>query len=88
MAFVKKIWKNRQSEYPNRRRLTYENGDSQLVTVAREEGSIAEEGDVFSEEAMNDLEERIAGALTDIRDAFIMDGTILTIDVDKLNGVI
>lgn len=88
MAFVKKTWKNRQSEYPNRRRLTDDSGDSQVVTVAREEGSITEEGDAFNAENMNDLEKRIAEALTNIRDAFSIDGTVVTINFDKLNEVI
>ena len=88
MAFVKKTWKNRQSEFPNRRTLTDASGSSQQYTVARDEGAITEEGDAFSAENMNDLEERIAGALTAIRDAFIVENKVLTIDVDKLNGVI
>ena len=86
MTFVKKTWKNRQSEYPNRRVLTDENGDTQVVTVAREEGSITEEGDAFSAENMNDLEERIAQAITSITDAFVLDGDVMTIDLDKMNG--
>lgn len=88
MSFVKKTWKDRQSEYPNRRTLTSEDGSAQLVTVSREEGAITEEGDAFNAENMNDLEERIASALTDISEAFVMDGTVLTINVDKLNEVI
>lgn len=63
MAYKKKTWKNRQSEYPNRRRLTDEDGNSQLVTVAREEGSITEEGDAFNAENMNDLEARVSEAI-------------------------
>ena len=75
MAFTKKTWKNRQSEYPNRRRLTDEDGNSQLVTVAREEGSITEEGDAFNAENIATI-----GA------AFTLSGTTLTIDLDKLGG--
>ncbi len=59
MGFVKKIWKNRKSEYPNRRLLTKEDGSTELVTVSREEGLISEEGDPFADETMNDLENRI-----------------------------
>lgn len=88
MAFVKKTWKNRQSEYPNRRRLTDESGNSQLYMIFREEGAIAEEGDAFSAENMNDLETRVAEALTAIKEAFSIDGTVVTIDFDKLSGVI
>ena len=86
MAFTKKTWKNRQSEYPNRRRLTDENGNSQLVTVAREEGSITEEGDAFNAENMNDLEARVSEAIATIGAAFTLSGTTLTIDLDKLGG--
>lgn len=86
MAFTKKTWKNRQSEYPNRRRLTDENGNSQLVTVAREEGSITEEGDAFNAENMNGLEARVSEAIAAIGAAFTLSGTTLTIDLDKLGG--
>ena len=60
MAFSMKKWANRISEYPNRRRLTHENGESEIVTVTREEGQVSAEGDAFSEKEMNDLEQRIA----------------------------
>lgn len=43
MGFVKKVWKNRKSEYPNRRLLTKEDGSTELVTVSREEGLISDE---------------------------------------------
>ena len=66
MAFEKKTWKARKTEYPNRRMLTLEDGSTELVTVAREEGIISEEGDAFSPENMNGLEERIANEFTDI----------------------
>lgn len=69
MGFVKKTWKNRKTEYPNRRLLTKENGDTELVTVSREEGLISEEGDTFSEETMNDFEERVNDAVEEIYSA-------------------
>lgn len=59
MGFVKKVWKNRKSEYPNRRLLTKEDGSTELVTVSREEGLVSDEGDPFAEDTMNDLEDRI-----------------------------
>ena len=59
MAFVKKTWKDRIAEFPTRRRLTKEDNTSELVTVAREEGTLSQEGDAFSAENMNDLESRI-----------------------------
>ena len=61
--FTKKIWKNRLSEYPNRRKLTKENGTTELVTVARSEGTVSQEGDAFSADNMNNLEERISKAI-------------------------
>lgn len=60
MAFIKRTWKDRVSEYPNRRMLTKEDGSTELVMVSRAEGEVREEGDAFSEDNMNDLEERIA----------------------------
>lgn len=67
MAFVKKTWLNRISEYANRRVLTDVNsGTQQTVTVTRAEGVISQEGDAFSAANMNDLEERIKQAFEDI----------------------
>ena len=57
--FSLKTWVNRISEYPNRRKLTHEDGSTELVTVARAEGQISAEGNAFSAEEMNDLENRI-----------------------------
>ena len=54
-----KEWKDRESEYPTRRKLTKEDGSNELVTVERSEGSVLQEGDAFSAENMNDLEKRI-----------------------------
>lgn len=59
MAFAKKTWKDRISEYPTRRRLKKEDGTDEIVTVSREEGAISQEGDAFSAENMNNLEDRI-----------------------------
>lgn len=61
--FTKKTWKNRLSEYPNRRKLTKENGTTELVTVARSEGTVSQEGDAFSAANMNNLENRISKAI-------------------------
>lgn len=60
MAFSKKTWLDRIAEYPTRRRLRKSDGSEELVTVSREEGTISQEGDAFSAENMNDLEERVA----------------------------
>lgn len=63
MGFVNKVWKNRISEYPTRRTLTKEDGSTELVTVSRSEGTVSQEGDAFSADNMNDLEQRIEDAL-------------------------
>ena len=74
MAFVKKTWKDRIAEFPTRRRLTKEDNTSELVTVAREEGTLSQEGDAFSAENMNDLENRIDAEFTEVN------GKIPTLD--------
>lgn len=60
MTFEKKTWTNRIAEFINRRILTKEDGTTELVTVARSEGQISQEGDAFNAATMNDLEQRIA----------------------------
>ena len=62
MAFSKKTWKDRVSQYINRRLLTDSDGNTQQVTVTRDEGSVTEAGDAFSASNMNDLEDRIEDA--------------------------
>lgn len=59
MAFEKKTWKNRQSEFPTRRTLTPVAGETNVYDVTRSEGAIAEPGDAFNDSNMNDLENRI-----------------------------
>lgn len=59
MAYEKKEWKDRVTEYPTRRNLVKEGGDTETVTVERNEGNVSQEGDAFSAENMNDLEQRI-----------------------------
>lgn len=66
MAFNKKTWKDRVAEYINRRLLTKENGSTELVTVARDEGTISVEGDAFNAETMNDLEDRVESAVNEL----------------------
>lgn len=61
MGFVKKTWKDRISQYPNRR--TINDGIvTKTVTVGRDEGEVTQEGDAFSASVMNDLEQRIYDA--------------------------
>ena len=63
MAFVKRTWKDRISQYPNRR--TINDGNvTKVVTVGRDEGTITESGDAFNASNMNDLESRIENALS------------------------
>ena len=70
MSFVKKTWKNRQSQYPLRRILTdTATSTTQTVTVTRAEGTVAEQGDAFNAENMNDLENRIASEFANQQDA-------------------
>lgn len=91
MGFAKKTWKNRIAEYINRRRLTMEDGSTNLVTVARDEGTISQEGDAFNAANMNDLEDRIeAGfdevnqSLTDIGECVILGQTSSTSENNQI----
>lgn len=60
MAFEKKLWQNRISEFPNRRKIKNISDNSEtIVDIYREEGTIQNEGDAFSASTMNDLEGRI-----------------------------
>ncbi len=62
MSFVKKIWKDRISQFPNRR--TINDGHTvKRVTVGRDEGVVTEEGTPFDATEMNDLENRIFAAI-------------------------
>ena len=66
MAFVKKTWKDRISEFPNRR--TVNDGYvTKQVTVGRDEGTITEAGDSFDAANLNDLEQRIEDAYGDVQ---------------------
>lgn len=42
--FAKKIWKDRQSEFPNRRDLVKADGTAETVEVRRNEGEVLEPG--------------------------------------------
>ena len=86
MAFVKKTWKKRLSEYPTRRQLTYTNGTTAIVDVARLEGTISQEGDAFSDTNMNDLEQRVADAFTECFQS-VSDGKALVASAITGKGV-
>ena len=62
MAFVKKTWRQRQSEYPNRRRLEPVPGYPKMYDSHREEGLVMEEGTPLDAANLNDLEQRIFDA--------------------------
>ena len=62
--FEKKVWNDRQSEHPARRRLTPTENDNEYE-VSRAEGLVMEEGDAFDATTMNDLESRVAKAFAE-----------------------
>ena len=70
-SWVKKIWKNRITEFPTRRTLTKEDGSTEIVTVTRNEGTVSEEGDAFDADTMNNLEERIDAGFTELNGKLI-----------------
>ena len=78
MSYEKKEWKDRIAEYPTRRQLEKSDGSSELVTVSRAEGNISQEGDAFSAENMNALEERISSGFAEA-DSKIIPVTFLSI---------
>jgi hypothetical protein len=86
MAFSKKTWKDRISQYINRRLLTDSDGNTQQVTVTRDEGSVTEPGDAFSAANMNDLENRIEAAIP-VKIQDLDNVTLTTSDNNKLLGV-
>ena len=59
MAYEQKLWSDRKCEHPMRRTLTPTGAENEY-DVARAEGVIAEDGDPFNAETMNDLEQRVA----------------------------
>lgn len=86
MAFEKKNWKNRVAEYINRRVLTKTDGSTEIVTVARSEGMISQEGDAFDAANMNNLEERIADGFSEclrIKSFDASTGTLVTVSGDS-----
>ena len=58
MAFERKNWLNRQSEFPNRRKFIQTEIED-VYDVVREEGLVVELGDAFNADNMNNLEQRI-----------------------------
>lgn len=68
MAFKKKTWADRMVEYAGRRKLTnISTKQSIICDVERSEGTISKEGDAFSSQNMNDLEQRIEDGFTEVK---------------------
>lgn len=63
--YERKVWVNRQSEHPTRRKLTPTGNDGEY-DVSRSEGIIMEDGDAFDADTMNDLERRVAAGFTEL----------------------
>ena len=68
MAFERKTWLDRQTEYPGRRKLTA-TATADVYDVTREEGLIVEEGDALNAQNLNGLEGRIEAGLEEKADA-------------------
>lgn len=86
MAFVKKTWVDRISEYPNRRTIN-DGYVTKQVTVARDEGVVTEAGDAFNASNMNDLEDRIDAAITGATDVYTGGDNIdITSNVVSVDG--
>lgn len=81
MAFEKKEWSDRVSQFPNRFTLTDSDGSERTVTLERSNGEVTNPGDPFNGATMNDLEYRIDGAFSVLGDqvTFQLDGTTLHI---------
>lgn len=86
MAFVKKTWIDRVVQYANRRLLTKSGGEVEQVTVTRDEGTVSVAGDKFDAATMNDLENRIYTADTNMK-AYIDGKTGSDIDWETGAGV-
>lgn len=63
--YERKVWVNRQSEHPSRRKLTPTGNDGEY-DVSRSEGVIMEDGDAFDADTMNDLERRVAAGFAEM----------------------
>lgn len=86
MGFAKKTWQNRLVEYAGRRKLTnVSTGTQQVVDVAREEGSVSQEGSAFDAANMNDLEQRISDGIKGVETQVNQMTTKITERVPTLN---
>lgn len=88
-GFVRKVWQDRVSEFPLRRRLTdTTSGVSQQVTVARDEGTVTTQGDTFDAANMNGLEARIASSFTEDEAAIGNLANLTTTEKSNLVGAL
>lgn len=86
--YERKVWVNRQSEHPTRRKLTPTGNDGEY-DVSRSEGIIMEDGDAFDADTMNDLERRVAAGFTELDPTGAGGGevTVQPYTCEKSNGV-
>lgn len=88
-GFDRKVWQDRVSEFPLRRRLTdTTSGVSQQVTVARDEGTVTTQGDTFDAANMNGLEARIASSFTEDEAAIGNLANLTTTEKTNLVGAV
>ena len=85
MAFIKKTWTDRNTQYPTRRILTAIEGETDTYDVTRAEGTISAEGDAFNATNMNDLEDRIESAFEIITGTLTSGQTSITITDTSIN---
>lgn len=86
--YERKVWVNRQSEHPTRRKLTPTGNDGEY-DISRSEGIIMEDGDAFDADTMNDLERRVAAGFTELDPTGAGGGevTVQPYTCEKRNGV-
>lgn len=86
--YERKVWVNRQSEHPARRKLTPTGNDGEY-DVSRSEGIIMKDGDAFDADTMNDLERRVAAGFTEFDPTGAGGGevTVQPYTCEKKNGV-
>lgn len=79
VMYERKTWKNRETEFPGRRRMTAVDGQEDVFDVSREEGLILEEGDAFDADTMNNMEQRVGEGFSNTcqylyKATFLLDG--------------
>ncbi|MSS91259.1 hypothetical protein FYJ45_24395 [Eisenbergiella tayi] len=87
MAFKKKTWTDRMVEYAGRRKLTNVSTKQAVIyDVERSEGTVSKEGDAFSSQNMNDLEQRVADGFSEVKQT--TDGLIQNLGALNDSGAI